>query len=81
MNFIPRTILTLFLVLITTLSAYSQQWISLSSDKPKPIDTELLQSSEEAIEVHLQVSGFYTFEVNTPQGKPTLSTFPRLSTP
>ena len=72
-----KSILTLTLTLITTLSLFSQQWVPVSSEKPKPIDVELLRSSEEGVEVHLQVSGFYTFEVNTPQGKASIINVPK----
>ena len=69
--------LAIAIVLITVCSAFSQQWVPLSSEKPKPIATELLLSSEEAIVVHLQVPGFFTYEVNTPQGKANVISVPK----
>ena len=77
MNHLRKSILTLSLGLIISLSAFSQQWVPVSNEKPKPIDVELLQSSEEAVEVHLQVAGFYTIEVNTPYGKASVINVPK----
>ena len=76
MNFFNKTFLTLSFFLIT-LSSYSQRWVPLSSEQPKPVDVELIQSSEEVVKVHLQVAGFYTFDVNTPRGKASIISVPK----
>lgn len=76
MNFVCKAFLTLSLALTTT-SVFSQGWISLSSGKPKPVETELLQSSEESVTVRLEVPGFHTIEVNTPQGKANIIRVPK----
>ena len=76
MNFFNKTFLTLSFFLIT-LSSYSQRWVPLSSEQPKPVEVELLQSSEEVVKVHLHVAGYYTFEVNTPRGKASIINVPK----
>ena len=77
MNHIHKTTLALSILLITTVSAFSQRWVSLSSEEPKPIETELLQSSEETVTVRLQIPGFYTFSVSTPQGEANIISVPK----
>lgn len=72
-----KKILFLTFVLFSTLSVFSQQWIPISSDKPKPIETSLLSSSEDAITVRLQVNGFYKSEVNTPLGEAFIINVPK----
>ena len=57
--------LSLVFFLITSISAFSQQWVPLSSQSPCPVKTELLSSTEDAITVELQVS-FYNLVSASP---------------
>ena len=72
-----NALLSILIVLVSTITAFGQQWIPLSSDKPEPIETELIASSEDAITVHLQVRGFYSFSVNTPRGQANVISIPK----
>ena len=72
-----RFILTVSFVIGSVFSTFGQQWLSLSSKEPKAIEIDLIQSSEEAVTVHLQVPGFYSIEVNTPQGLANIISVPK----
>lgn len=69
--------LSLVFFLITSISAFSQQWVPLSSQSPCPVKTELLSSTEDAITVELQVPGYYVLDVNTPKGKANIISIPK----
>ena len=61
--------LSLTPILLAPISLFSQQWVSLSSQRPCPVKTELLSSTEDVITVELQVPGYYVLDVNTPKGE------------
>lgn len=48
---------------------FGQNWTSINSNTPKPIQYELLSSTEESIVVQFVVDGFNSTNVVTPQGK------------
>ena len=68
--------LTLLLVLLT-LSTFGQQWTSITNDKPTAIQTSLVSSTESNITVDVQVPGFFTSKVTTPQGEAYVVSTPR----
>ena len=70
---------TLFLVVFATV-AFAQnakpQWTTVLDATPAKMTTQLVSSSEESIKVRLQVPGFYTSTVTTPQGEAKVITVP-----
>ena len=66
-----------FLLVMLAVASFGQQWVSIKSDVPSTIKTELIASSENSITVNLQVPGFYAFEVSTPRGEANIISVPR----
>ena len=73
--------LTLSLLLVAALWASAQQaaprWTSILSDQPETYRTQLISSSENSIQVNVQVPGFYTASVTTPRGEAQVITMPK----
>lgn len=67
---------TLLLVMLA-FAGFGQQWVAIKSDVPSTIQTQLISSSENQTIVNLQVAGFYTLEVSTPQGMANIVSVPR----
>ena len=67
----------LILFTLVTLFGFGQQWTGISSDLPTTFQSSLISSTENKITVHLQVPGFYTFEVNTPRGEAKVVSVPK----
>ncbi len=65
------------LLVLLTLTSFAQQWITIKSEAPSAIKTELVSSSENQIVVNLQVPGFYTQEVTTPRGEANIISVPK----
>ena len=74
-----RTALTLLFFVFATV-AFSQnakpKWTTVLDATPASMRSQLVSSSEESIKVRLQVPGFYTATVSTPQGEAEVITVP-----
>ena len=74
-----RIAVTLFLTVFAAV-AFAQnakpQWTTVLDATPAKMTTQLVSSSEESIKVRLQVPGFYTSTVTTPQGEAKVITVP-----
>ena len=53
------------------------QWTKVLSDRPETFKTELVSSSEKSIKVNVQVPGFYTTTVTTPNGEAQIVSVPK----
>ena len=53
------------------------QWTSITSHSPESFCTQLISSTENSIKVNVQVPGFYTINVTTPQGEANVITVPK----
>jgi gingipain R len=53
------------------------EWSSILSNQPERIRTQLISSSENSIQVNVQVPGFYTTNVQTPRGEAKVITMPK----
>ena len=68
--------LTLLFTLLS-IAVFGQQWTSITDNKPAAAQATLVSSSESCITVDLQLSGFFTSKVTTPQGEATLVSLPK----
>ena len=72
--------LLVLLALVICTTAFSQnaqpEWTKVLNDTPAAMEPQLVSSSEESITVRLQVPGFYTTTVSTPQGEAQVITVP-----
>ena len=71
-----RTLLSLF-ILCLALTTMAQEWTSITSNTPDTFKTQLVSSSEDQIQVKVQVPGFYTTAVTTPRGEAYVVTMPK----
>ena len=71
-----KTLLSFF-ILCLALTAMAQEWTSITSSTPDSFKKVLVSSSEDQIQVRLQVPGFYTTAVNTPRGEAYVVTMPK----
>ena len=55
----------------------AQEWTSITSSTPESFKKVLVSSSEDQIQVKLQVPGFYTTAVTTPRGEAYVITMPK----
>lgn len=73
--------LTLSLLLVAALWASAQQaapqWTSILGDQPETYRTQLISSSENSIQVNVQVPGYYTASVTTPRGEANIVSLPK----
>ncbi len=71
----------LSLLLAAALSLFAQQaapqWNRVLSDTPESYRTQLVSSTEQSIQVNIQVPGFYTATVTTPRGEAKIITMPK----
>ena len=73
------------LLLVIGLGAMAQQriqnpepqWTSIISNSPEAFQTQLISSTDNSIKVNVQVPGFYTTTVTTPQGEAYVITVPK----
>ncbi len=63
-----RFFLLISLFLVASYS-YAQGWVGVNSDSPTTIKKSLISSTENEIVVDVKVDGYFTREVNTPNGK------------
>ena len=53
------------------------RWTAILSNQPETFRTELISSSENSIQVNIQVPGFYTTNVTTPRGEAKIISMPK----
>ena len=72
-------ILSLLLAVGLSLSAQhaAPQWHNILGGQPETYCTQLISSSENSIQVNVQVPGFYTASVTTPRGEAQVITMPK----
>ena len=66
-----------FFILCLALTTMAQEWTSITSSTPESFKKVLVSSSEDQIQVRLQVPGFYTTAVTTPRGEAYVVTMPK----
>ena len=66
-----------FFILCLALTTMAQEWTSITSSTPDSFKKVLVSSSEDQIQVRLQVPGFYTTAVTTPRGEAYVITMPK----
>ncbi len=71
-----KTLLSFF-ILCLALTAMAQEWTSITSSTPESFKKVLVSSSEDQIQVRLQVPGFYMTAMNTPRGEAYVITMPK----
>ncbi|KWW25261.1 MAG: arginine-specific cysteine proteinase RgpB [bacterium F082] len=71
----------LSILLAVGLSLFAQQaapqWHNILGGQPESYRTQLISSSENSIQVNVQVPGFYTASVTTPRGEAQVITLPK----
>ena len=77
-----KKVLFSFLLLAISIMTFAQspdapQWTGVLSDKPETFVTNLLSSSENSIQVNVQVPGFYATTVTTPRGEAYIISLPK----
>ena len=71
-----KAFITLFMLCLA-LTTMAQEWTSITSSTPDAFKKVLVSSSEDQIQVRLQVPGFYTTAVTTPRGEAYVITMPK----
>ena len=66
-----------FFVLCLALTTMAQEWTSITNSTPESFKKVLVSSSEDQIQVRLQVPGFYMTSVTTPRGEAYVITMPK----
>ena len=66
-----------FFILSLALTTMAQEWTSITSSTPASFKTELVSSSEDQIQVKVQVPGFYATAVATPRGEAYVISMPK----
>ena len=72
-------VLSILLAVGLSLSAQqaAPQWHNILGGQPETYRTQLISSSENSIQVNVQVPGFYTASVTTPRGEAQVITMPK----
>ncbi|MBR5725286.1 MAG: hypothetical protein IKX56_00975, partial [Muribaculaceae bacterium] len=71
-----KTFITLFMLCLA-LTTIAQEWTSITSSTPATFKTQLVSSSEDQIQVKVQVPGFYATAVATPRGEAYIISMPK----
>jgi gingipain R len=71
-----KTFITLFMLCLA-LTTIAQEWTSITSSTPATFKTQLVSSSEDQIQVKVQVPGFYVTAVTTPRGEAYVISMPK----
>ena len=71
-----KTFITLFMLCLA-LTTIAQEWTSITSSTPATFKTQLVSSSEDQIQVKVQVPGFYATAVATPRGEAYVISMPK----
>ena len=66
-----------FFILCLAFTAMAQEWTSITSSTPDSFKKQLISSTEDQIQVRLQVPGFYTTAVTTPRGEAFVISMPK----
>ncbi len=74
--------LATLVLLVLSVVAFAQlqstpQWIGVLSDQPETFSIQLISSTENSIQVNVQVPGFYTTNVTTPRGEAKIISTPK----
>ena len=74
--------LATFMLMVLCTVAFAQQeikpqWNSILGNQPETFRTQLISSSENSIQVNVQVPGFYTTNVTTPKGEAMIVSMPK----
>ena len=76
-----KNLATLMLMVLCTVAFAQQetkpQWNSILGNQPETFRTQLISSSENSIQVNVQVPGFYTTNVTTPKGEAMIVSMPK----
>ena len=64
-------------MLCLALTTIAQEWTSITSSTPATFKTQLVSSSEDQIQVKVQVPGFYATAVATPRGEAYVISMPK----
>ena len=76
-----KSLLTLVLLALSVVSfaqlQTTPQWTRVLSDQPETFRTQLISSTENSIQVQVQVPGFYTTNVTTPRGEAKIISMPK----
>ena len=76
-----KNLATLMLMVLCTMAFAQQetkpQWNSILGNQPETFRTQLISSSENSIQVNVQVPGFYTTNVTTPKGEAMIVSMPK----
>ena len=67
-----KTSLLTALFLLFSFMGFAQEWHGITSDSPKAMKKTLVSSTENEIVVEVNLDGFYTQNVTTPNGKQTV---------
>lgn len=68
----------LSLLLLFSVMIFGQQWHPINSNNPKPIQQQLVSSSEDQIVITFDLAGYYTTTVTTPRGKAAIVSVPKM---
>ena len=76
-----KCILSVVFAMISIFAFAQQQkapeWTNILSNQPETFRTQLISSSEKSVKVNVQVPGFYTTTVATPNGDAKVVTMPK----
>lgn len=70
--------LLISLLLIFSLAGFSQQWHPIDNAAASPIKQQLIESGEDQIVISFNIPGFFSTSVETPRGKASLISVPRM---
>lgn len=73
-----RKFTVLLSIVLFSMFSIAQNWVSISGNQPDAIKSKLLHSSENSIAIQFQISGFYTTNVTTPNGKAVILSVPKM---
>ncbi|MBQ5958083.1 MAG: hypothetical protein IJL44_02705 [Bacteroidales bacterium] len=71
-----KAFITLFMLCLA-LTTMAQEWTSITSNTPATFKTQLVSSSEDQIQVKVQVPGFYATAMATPRGEAYIISMPK----
>ena len=77
-----KKLLLSFVLIAMSIMAIAQfqtapEWTSISSNQPETFQKKLISSTENSVKVNVQVPGFYTTTVTTPNGQAKVVTMPK----
>ncbi|MBQ2188590.1 MAG: T9SS type A sorting domain-containing protein [Bacteroidales bacterium] len=75
-----KTSLLTALFLLFSFMGFAQEWHGITSDSPKAMKKTLVSSTENEIVVEVNLDGFYTQNVTTPNGKQVMVSVDKMAT-